>query len=39
MQNRGLLRSERRGRRIYYTVAEEGLAGIMVCIEHRFGKP
>lgn len=37
MRDRGLLYSQRRGRRIYYQVAEEGLAHIMACIEHRFG--
>lgn len=37
MKDRGLLSSERRGRRIYYKVAEAGLAGIMDCVEHRFG--
>jgi DNA-binding transcriptional ArsR family regulator len=37
MKDRGLLRSERRGRKMYYRVAEEGLAGIMNCIEKRFG--
>ena len=38
MKDRGLLRSERRGRRIYYSIAEPGLAGILECIEHRFGQ-
>ena len=37
MRDRGLLQSERQGRFIYYRVAEEGLASIMQCIEHRFG--
>lgn len=37
MRDRGLLTSERRGRSIYYGVAEEGLAGIMACVEKRFG--
>jgi DNA-binding transcriptional ArsR family regulator len=37
MKDRGLLRSERRGRRIYYSIAEPGLADILHCIEHRFG--
>ena len=37
MRDRGLLRSERQGRYIYYRIVEEGLAGIMQCIEHRFG--
>ncbi len=37
MKDRGLLRAERRGRSMYYTVAEHGLSGIMDCIESRFG--
>jgi hypothetical protein len=37
MRDRGLLQSERQGRYTYYRIAEEGLAGIMQCIEHRFG--
>ena len=37
MRDRGLLKSERRGRKIYYEVAEAGLRGIMGCIELRFG--
>jgi DNA-binding transcriptional ArsR family regulator len=37
MRDRGLLQSERQGRYIYYRIAEEGLAGIMQCIQHRFG--
>lgn len=37
MRDRGLLTSERRGRSMYYAVAEEGLAGIMACVEKRFG--
>jgi len=37
MRDRGLLWSERHGRYIYYRIAEEGLVGIMQCIEHRFG--
>ena len=36
MRDRGLLSSERRGRSIYYSVAEDGLTGIMNCIEKRF---
>jgi DNA-binding transcriptional ArsR family regulator len=36
MKDRGLLNSERRGRKIYYDIAEEGLAGIMQCVESRF---
>lgn len=37
MKDRGLLRMERRGRCVYYSVAEEGLSGIMNCVEKRFG--
>jgi DNA-binding transcriptional ArsR family regulator len=37
MRDRGLLQSERQGRYIYYRIAEEGLAGIMQCIQNRFG--
>ena len=37
MKDRGLLAVERRGRKVYYSVAEEGLSGIMNCIEKRFG--
>jgi DNA-binding transcriptional ArsR family regulator len=37
MRDRGLLQSERQGRYMYYRIAEEGLASIMQCIEHRFG--
>lgn len=37
MKDRGLLTSKRDGRRIYYSVAEEGLADILACIERRFG--
>ncbi len=37
MRDRGLLESERRGRRTYYRVAEAGLIGIMACIRKRFG--
>ena len=37
MRDRGLLNAERRGRSIYYCIAEEGLSGIMQCIEKRFG--
>ena len=36
MRDRGLLSSRRDGRRIFYQVAETGLAGIMACIERRF---
>lgn len=37
MKDRGLLCSERRGRKIFYQVAEDGLRSIMDCIEKRFG--
>lgn len=37
MQHCGLLRSEREGRRIYYSVAEPHLANLMACVEARFG--
>lgn len=38
MKDRGLLAAERRGRKVFYSVSEEGLTGIMSCIEKRFGK-
>ncbi len=37
MKDRGLLDSVRKGRFIYYEIAENGLAGIMSCVESRFG--
>ena len=37
MRDRGLLKSRRDGRYTYYSVAEDGLAGIMRCVETRFG--
>lgn len=37
MRDRGLLESERRSREVYYKVADQGLAGIMACVENRFG--
>ena len=37
MKDRGLMRSERDGRKIYYEVAEPGLSSIMHCVEGRFG--
>ncbi|MCB0334765.1 MAG: winged helix-turn-helix transcriptional regulator [Bdellovibrionales bacterium] len=37
MKDRGLLSNERRGRMIFYSVAEQGLCSIMGCIEKRFG--
>ena len=39
MKDRGLLSVERRGRKVYYAVAEPGLASIMACIDKRFGEP
>ena len=36
MQRCGFLGVEKEGRRVYYTVAEPHLAGIMRCIESRF---
>jgi len=37
MRDRGLLRSERHGRKMYYQVAEPGLESIIRCCEQRFG--
>jgi len=37
MKDRGLLTVERRGRKMYYAVAETHLADIMNCVEGRFG--
>lgn len=37
MKDRGLLAAERRGRKIYYRVEEQGLEGILRCIEGRYG--
>jgi DNA-binding transcriptional ArsR family regulator len=36
MRDRGLLRAERRGRQIYYQIAEEHLFAIMGCVGERF---
>jgi len=36
MKDRGLLTPERRGRQIYYRVAEPHLANILGCVEARF---
>lgn len=36
MQHCGLLNSEREGRKIYYSVAEPHLAGLMACVSGRF---
>jgi len=38
MKDRGLLASRRDGRRVYYRVADEGLGGVMNCVENRFGQ-
>jgi DNA-binding transcriptional ArsR family regulator len=38
MKDRGLLDSERRGRQIYYWLAEPAARGILRCIEHRFDR-
>ncbi len=38
MRDRGILESERRGRRIYYFVHEHAATGIMECIRARFGQ-
>ncbi len=37
MKDRGLLDFDRRGRRIYYRIVEQGLSSLMACIEGRFG--
>ena len=37
LQHAGLLSSEKRGRSVYYAVAEPQLAGIVACVESRFG--
>ena len=37
LKDRGLLACRRDGQRIYYRVADDGLHGIMNCIEKRFG--
>jgi DNA-binding transcriptional ArsR family regulator len=37
LADRGLLDPQREGQQVYYEVAEPGLAGIMQCIESRFG--
>ncbi len=36
MRDRGLLKSERRGRQMFYKVAEAHLGNIMECVETRF---
>jgi len=37
MRDRGLLVGRRKGRSIYYEIAEEGLGSIIDCVEKRFG--
>ena len=36
MKDRGLLKPERRGRQIFYQIAEPHLASILGCVEARF---
>lgn len=36
MKDRGLLTAERRGRQIFYQIAEPHLENIMLCVEARF---
>ena len=38
MRDRGLLIGNRKGRKIYYEIVEDGLQSIMDCIETRFGE-
>jgi DNA-binding transcriptional ArsR family regulator len=37
MRDRGLLRMEKDGRQVFYTIAEPGLRSIMQCVRARFG--
>ena len=37
LQRSGFLRSEKKGRFVYYAIAEPHLANIMGCVEARFG--
>lgn len=37
LKDRGFLTSERKGRQVFYHIAEPGLAHIMHCVEMRFG--
>lgn len=39
MKDRGLLNYERRGRKIYYYAATDGLASIMTCVRCHYGEP
>lgn len=36
MKDRGLLKAERRGKQVYYFIADKAVYGIMECIEKRF---
>lgn len=36
MKDRGLLKSEKKGRQVFYSIAEPSLCSIMSCIEKRF---
>lgn len=38
MKHKGFLRSEREGRRVYYSIQEPSLTSIMKCIQNRFTK-
>lgn len=38
MEGKGLLKSERRGRTVYYSVAEPQLCGIMECVRKSFSQ-
>lgn len=38
LKDRGYLASERRGRRVFYRIVEPALAGIIDCIQGRFGE-
>ena len=39
MQRCGFLTNQREGRKAYYRIIEMHLAGMLACIESRFGKP
>ena len=38
LRDRRFLRSERRGRMVFYSIAEAGLADILECVRKRFGE-
>jgi DNA-binding transcriptional ArsR family regulator len=38
MQRCGFLQPDKKGRRVYYTIAEPHLGNILACVEARFGK-